>query len=186
MYYGKIKYYDVANGLGIRTSLFVSGCRNHCKGCFQPETWDFRYGKEFTDFEKNNILNSFNSTDPIVNGLSILGGEPFEPENVKVLLPLVREFKERFKDKDLWVWTGYILDDIYVNGKDNMEFLSYIDYLIDGPFILEKKDLSLKFRGSSNQRLLNKKDIEQIIIMKRLFLMSSSIDWQIKISRGES
>lgn len=153
MYYGNIKYYDVANGLGIRTSLFVSGCRNHCKGCFQPETWNFKYGKEFNNSIKNQILKSL--MDPKVSGLSILGGEPFEPENVIELLYLVRDLKDIFdNEKDIWVWTGYIFEDLYKRDEVTREFLSYIDILIDGPFMIDKKDLSLDFRGSSNQRIL--------------------------------
>ena len=162
MYYGNIKYFDIANGLGVRTTLFVSGCRNHCKGCFQPETWDFKYGMEFTKEVEDEILESLDK--PFVNGLTLLGGDPFEIENQEVLLPFLRRVKELYSTlnspKDIWAYTGYIYDKDLISGgkcfsKDTLEMLSLIDVLVDGPFILEQKDLLLKFRGSSNQRVID-------------------------------
>ena len=159
MKYSSIKYYDIANGEGVRTSLFVSGCTHHCKGCFNPETWDFNHGTEFT---VDTIYDIVKSCEPYyIEGLTLLGGEPMEPENQRALLPLVRTFKERYPEKNIWCYTGYtyetdLLDD---NGKAHTEvtedFLSYIDVLVDGEFIEAKKDITLKFRGSSNQRIID-------------------------------
>ena len=158
MYYSAIKYNDIANGLGVRTVLFVSGCRNHCKGCFQPETWKFDYGKVFDTEVENEILKSL--APDYIKGLTLLGGDPFEPENQEALIPFMRRVKKEHPDKDVWAFTGYLLDkDLAVNGRKYTEYteelLSYIDILVDGPFILEQKDLMLKFRGSSNQRVID-------------------------------
>lgn len=161
MYYSAIKYKDIANGLGVRTVLFVSGCRNRCEGCFQPETWNFKNGKVFDDAAKEEI---FKSLEPdYIKGITLLGGDPMEPENQEGLLPFMRELKLKFPDKDVWAFTGYILDQDLVKGgrkytKDTDELLSYIDVLVDGPFILSKKDMMLKFCGSSNQRLIDLKE----------------------------
>lgn len=158
MYYGKIKYPDIANGEGVRVSLFVSGCRIHCKGCFNPETWNFCYGKEFTDETEKEILELLSK--PFIAGLTVLGGEPFEKENQYVLVKFLRRVKETFPNKNIWCYSGYIYDnDIKPEtGKQHCEvtdeMLSYIDILIDGPFIKELYDISLQFRGSSNQRIL--------------------------------
>ncbi len=158
MYYSEIKYCDIANGLGVRTVLFVSGCRNHCEGCFQPETWNFKYGKEFDRVAEQDILQSLQPS--YIKGLTLLGGDPFEKENQKDLLPFVEKVKGQYPNKDIWTYTGYILDKDLISGgecyiDETEELLSYIDVLVDGPFQIEKKDLMLKFKGSSNQRVIN-------------------------------
>lgn len=157
MNYCNIKEYDIADGEGVRLTLFVSGCRNHCKGCFQPETWDFNYGKEFTEEVENNILEKLSNW--CYDGLTLLGGDPFEPENQKVLNPFLKKVKNEFPLKNIWCYTGYIYDKDLVDGgkkytDDTLDMLSNIDVLIDGPFIEELRDITLKFRGSSNQRLI--------------------------------
>mgnify|MGYP003480577477 FL=1 len=148
MNYGTIKNLDIANGPGIRVSLFVSGCRNHCKGCFQPETWDFKYGKEFDDDAFYSLIEMLRSEH--IAGLSILGGDPFEPENLVTVTNLCKMVKDIFPNKNIWVWTGYTYEDI----KDN-DIFNYIDVLVDGRFEEEHKDLSLSFRGSSKQRIID-------------------------------
>ncbi len=168
MHYSEIKTYDIANGLGVRTTLFVSGCRNRCKGCFQPETWDFHNGKIFDENVWEEILDSM--VPDYIQGLTLLGGDPFEEENQKDLLPFMREMKRRFPDvedakkkkhrcKNVWAFTGYMLEDLLPGGKkhteDTDELLSYVDILVDGPFVKELKNLTLKFRGSENQRLID-------------------------------
>ncbi len=165
MNYGEIKKNDIANGEGVRTSLFVSGCRHHCKNCFNAQTWDFGFGELFTE---NTMDEIFAACEPEwINGLSILGGEPFEPENQKVLLPFLIMFKERFLKKDIWCYTGFTFEEI--TGKTDSrshtaisgEMLALIDVLVDGRFIEEQKDISLVFRGSSNQRVIDvKKTLE--------------------------
>ena len=158
MNYAGIKYCDIANGLGCRTVLFVSGCRNHCEGCFQPQTWDFGYGEPFDEKVQQEILDSL---EPYyILGLTLLGGEPMEPENQKALLPFVKKVKEQYPKKNIWAFTGYIYDQDLVSGgrkhtEDTDKLLSLIDVLVDGPFQLEQKDISLKFRGSANQRILD-------------------------------
>ena len=160
MNYGNIKYMDVSNGKGIRTSLYVSGCKNHCKGCFNECTWVFDYGKPFTSEIENTLLESIKNE--YISGLSILGGDPCEVENQGAVLHLVLEFRKLFGDsKNIWMWTGYIYDrDLVKGGRRYIEgitdkILNNIDILVDGPFILDKKNLMLKFRGSSNQRLID-------------------------------
>ena len=160
MNYAGIKYCDVANGLGCRTVLFVSGCRNHCKDCFQPHTWDFSYGKEFDETIQKELLDSLKPT--YVKGLTLLGGEPFEPENQIALLPFVKKVREQYPSKDIWAFTGYIYDtDLIEGGRKHCEatdeLLSMIDVLVDGPFIAEQRNLMLKFRGSENQRVIDMK-----------------------------
>lgn len=157
MNYGAIKKTDVADGSGVRVSLFVSGCRNHCPGCFQPETWDFDYGKPFTQETENEILKSLEPS--FIAGFSLLGGEPFEPENQKVLAPFLEKIKQTYPAKDIWCWTGYILEkDLYPDCPKYTEFtdrmLENIDVLVDGPFIQEQRNLMLEFRGSENQRII--------------------------------
>lgn len=143
----------------MRVSLFVSGCRNHCKGCFQSETWNFDYGKKFDDAALKEILDALSK--PFIQGLTILGGEPFEPENQPCVRALLERVKSEFPQKDIWCYTGYILetDLLAKNGSRHTEhteaILRMVDVLVDGPFILEQKDLSLKFRGSKNQRIIN-------------------------------
>lgn len=166
MNYGEIKKNDIANGEGVRTSLFVSGCRHHCKNCFNQQTWDFSFGEPFTE---ETMLEILNDCEPYwINGLSLLGGEPFEPENQKVLLPFLIMFKERYPDKNVWCYTGFTLEEIL--GKNNSrahtdisnEMLLLIDILVDGRFEEDKKDITLKFRGSSNQRVIDlKKTIKE-------------------------
>lgn len=158
MNYADIKIADVANGQGVRVSLFVSGCNHHCKGCFNTQAWDFNYGKKFTEEDIEKIINELDH--PYVSGLSLLGGEPLEYTNQKGLLPLLKRVKEKFPEKNIWCYTGYTLDkDIVGNMFDNWpetkELMSYIDVLVDGKFDEDKKDLNLKFRGSSNQRIID-------------------------------
>lgn len=160
MYYGAIKKCDIANGEGIRTSLFVSGCRNRCKNCFQPETWAFDYGTPFDSVAKNEIFDSMSV--PSVRGITVLGGEPMEPENQRELLPFLREFKEKFPDKTVWLYTGNLYEELtgeqgehYKHLDITGELLSLIDILVDGRFEEEKKRLGLRFRGSENQRIID-------------------------------
>ena len=160
MYYGAIKKSDISNGEGIRTSLFVSGCRNRCKNCFNPETWAFDFGNPFTQEVAEEILATFEN--PFVSGLTILGGEPMEPENQRELLPFVREFKKRYPEKNLWLFTGNLYEELTAGvgnhfkcTPDTEELLSYVDILVDGRFIEEKKRLGLRFRGSENQRIID-------------------------------
>ena len=160
MKYANIKYYDIANGLGVRTSLFVSGCTHRCRGCFNAIAWDFDYGEEFTQETIDKILRSI---EPYyIQGLSLLGGEPLEPENQRGLLPLLRQFREKFPDgsKNIWCYSGYTYETDILDPQGRAhcevtdEFLRCIDILVDGEFDQELHDLSLKFRGSSNQRIL--------------------------------
>lgn len=160
MNYGEIKKCDIANGEGVRVSLFVSGCTHHCKGCFNRETWDFNYGKPFTDDTQQEILNAL--SHEYINGLSLLGGEPFEIQNQRVLLPFVQKVKKFFPDKTIWCYTGYTLDkDLIKGGKAYCEctddMLQCIDILVDGEFVESLKDISLVFKGSSNQRIIDLK-----------------------------
>ena len=157
MHYGMIKKCDIANGEGIRVSLFVSGCRNRCKGCFQPETWDFCYGREFDNEAENEIFSAL--TNPAVRGLTILGGEPMEPENQEALLPFLLRFKARFPDKTLWLYTGNTLEELrgdHRNHTENTEeILALVDILVDGRYDEKKYSLGLRFRGSKNQRIID-------------------------------
>lgn len=161
MNYMEIKNYDIANGPGVRISLFVSGCTHHCKGCFNPESWDFNAGKPFTDETIDEIIELLKPD--YIKGLTLLGGEPFEPENQKCLLPLVKKVKELYPNKNIWAFSGYLFDkqimDIMAKKYDFVkEFVSYIDVLVDGEFHLEEKDLSIVYRGSRNQRIIYVKD----------------------------
>jgi len=158
MYYSAIKYTDIANGLGVRTVLFVSGCRNRCKGCFQPETWNFYNGQIFDKAAEDVIIKSLQPG--YIKGLTLLGGDPFEPENQNGLIEFVKRVKRECPDKDIWAYTGYLLDMDLVKGgrmytEVTEELLSCIDVLVDGPFVEEKKSLSLKFKGSANQRVID-------------------------------
>ncbi|WP_130838055.1 anaerobic ribonucleoside-triphosphate reductase activating protein [Lachnoclostridium sp. Marseille-P6806] len=158
MYYGNIKDLDIADGEGVRVTLFVSGCTNCCKGCFQPQTWDFCYGQEYTEETEAKLLSLLDR--PMIDGLTLLGGEPFEPQNQRVLVGLLRKVKERFPDKTVWSYTGFVYEKDLQEGQRRHcevtdEMLSYIDILVDGPFVEEKKNLSLAFRGSENQRVLD-------------------------------
>ena len=158
MNYCNIKYCDIANGEGVRTTLFVSGCTNRCEECFQPETWDFHYGEPFTEDVENRIMESLKPF--YVNGLTLLGGEPFEPSNQKALVGFVRRVRETFPKKNIWCFTGFTLEELLREGSHPRcgvtdELLSMIDVLVDGRYVKELKDISLRFRGSSNQRLIN-------------------------------
>ena len=158
MNYAGIKYCDIANGTGCRTVLFVSGCRNACKGCFQPQTWDFGYGEPFDEKVQKEVLDSL--APDYITGITLLGGEPFEQENQKELVPFMRKVVAQYPNKNVWAFTGDIYDkDLVAGGRrhteDTDELLSMIDVLVDGPFVEELKDITLKFRGSSNQRVLD-------------------------------
>lgn len=150
MRYNKIRKMDISNGPGIRVSIFMQGCSFHCKDCFNNETWDFKAGKEFNDEVINKVLDL--ASLPHIVGLSILGGEPMHPNNREGTIKLAKAFKKRYPDKDIWVWSGYLFDEL----KD-IEGLSYIDTLVDGRFVLEQANPTLKFRGSSNQRVIDVK-----------------------------
>jgi anaerobic ribonucleoside-triphosphate reductase activating protein len=151
MRYNQIRSLDIANGKGCRISIFCSGCEHRCKGCFQPETWDFNYGKEFTEDTLNSILEL--AKPEYIRGISLLGGEPAHPRNLPEILKLTRKFKEVYPEKDIWMWTGYQIEDIFEDLID-----SKIDVVVDGRFVEELKDLRLKFRGSSNQRVIDLKE----------------------------
>lgn len=160
MNYCGIKKCDIANGLGVRVTLFVSGCTHHCKGCFQPETWDFEYGDKFTEETENEL---FEALEPdYIHGLTLLGGEPFEPENQRELVGFIKKVKNRFPKKNIWCYTGYLLDEELLKPSRARcevtdEMLSYIDVLVDGEFQIEKKNISLQFCGSENQRIIDVK-----------------------------
>lgn len=158
MNYATIKNMDVANGVGLRVSLFVSGCTHHCKGCFNPEAWNFEYGELFTRETEDKILDMLKPD--YIQGLSLLGGEPFEPQNQAVLLPFLRRVKEKYPDKNIWAYSGYNFEQDMLTGKlgpakITMEILSYISILVDGEFVLELRNPKLRFRGSENQRVID-------------------------------
>ena len=178
MYYGEIKKCDIANGEGVRVSLFVSGCTHHCPGCFNRETWDFCYGKEFTEETEEELLKALEPG--YVNGLSLLGGEPFEPQNQAVLVPFLRKVRERYPEKTIWCYSGYLFDK-ELRGESRArcewtdEMLSMLDILVDGRFVESLKDITLVFRGSSNQRVIDvKKSLER----------GDVVLWEQKIKRG--
>ena len=148
MNYAGIKKVDIANGPGVRVSLFVSGCRNHCPGCFNPETWDFDYGEPFTDKTEEELIKALRPS--WIQGLSILGGDPMEPENQSALLPLLRRVREELPGKDVWLYTGFRLESV-----SSSPLLDLADVVVDGPFIETEKDISLAFRGSRNQRIID-------------------------------
>lgn len=179
MNYAEIKYYDISNGLGVRTSLFVSGCNHHCKGCFNEIAWDFNYGNKFTDETMNDILKSLEPE--YIAGLSILGGEPLDPDNINTVIQIIMKVKQKYPNKSIWVYTGYNFNDIYdLNdykyylyqrhcGKSYNYYkniaLNLIDVLVDGKFEEDKKDITLKFRGSSNQRII---DVKQSLLQHKI------------------
>ena len=170
MYYGELKKRDIANGLGVRVALFVSGCTNHCEECFNRDTWDFHFGKEYTMETENEIIEAMRPD--FVRGLSLLGGEPMEPKNQPQLLALVKRAKKELPNKDIWCYTGFTYDELldrraYPNTEIVEELLSYIDVLVDGRFEKDKRNLMLKFRGSENQRLidLNKTRKENKVVL---------------------
>lgn len=157
MNYAGIKKLDVANGPGLRVTLFVSGCTHHCRGCFNKETWDFNYGSPFTEETQKEIIEELER--PQIAGLTLLGGEPLERVNQQGLLPLLKQVKTEFPQKPLWCFTGYdfekdVLGKMLPEWEETEEFLSYLDILVDGEFVEEKKDLNLRFKGSSNQRTI--------------------------------
>lgn len=158
MNYATIKNCDIANGPGVRVSLFVSGCTHHCKGCFNEVAWDFDYGEPFTQETIELILQML--TPDYVQGITLLGGEPFEPQNQPPILDLLRQIKNKYPQKTVWAFSGYLFDKDILSGRlgpweITEEYISHIDVLVDGPFIEAKKDLSLRFRGSSNQRIID-------------------------------
>ena len=160
MHYGNIKNCDIANGIGVRVTLFVSGCTNRCPNCFQPETWDFSYGQPFTEETEAKLIRLL--SPDYIHGLTLLGGEPFEPANQRALLPFVKRVREVLPDKSIWAYSGFTLDEMQTPGSHPRcevtdELLSQLDVLVDGRFIEELKDISLLFRGSSNQRLIDMK-----------------------------
>lgn len=175
MHYGELKKCDIANGIGVRVTLFVSGCTNHCPDCFQPQTWDFDYGKPFTGETKAEIFAELDK--PFINGLTVLGGEPFEPRNQRELLPLLREVREKYPDKTVWCFTGFRLDDellrdgSYPRCEATDGMLACINVLVDGRFVKELKDISLQFRGSRNQRVIDMdrtRETGQVTIWEKL------------------
>lgn len=158
MHYGNIKNYDIADGEGVRVTLFCSGCTNRCEGCFQPETWDFCYGKEYTKETEDQLIQML--TNPNIQGLTLLGGDPFEPSNQRTLITLLRRVKQELPTKDIWAYTGFVYEQDLLEGQRKHtevtdEMLSYIDVLVDGPFVIDEKDISLYFRGSTNQRVID-------------------------------
>lgn len=160
MYYGEIKKCDIANGEGVRVSLFVSGCTHHCPGCFNQETWAFDYGRKYTDETQKEILDALSPSH--INGLSLLGGEPFEPQNQKVLINLLRNVKAMYPQKTVWCYSGYLFDrDLLSESRARCEYtdemLSKIDILVDGRFVETLKDIRLVFKGSTNQRIIDVK-----------------------------
>ena len=158
MHYGEIKNCDIANGLGVRVTLFVSGCTNHCENCFQPQTWDFRYGRPFTQETENELLGLL--SPDYINGLTLLGGEPFEPDNQRALLPFLHRVRRELPRKTIWSFTGFTWEELhdpaaYPRCEVTDELLSLLDVLVDGRYVDALHDISLRFRGSSNQRIID-------------------------------
>ena len=157
MHYGAIKDCDIANGPGVRVTLFVSGCTNRCEGCFQPETWDFEYGQVFDAAAEERVLSLL--AKPYISGLTVLGGEPFELSNQRALLPFLKKVREQFPHKSIWIFTGYTFEELTLGTQRRCEatdeLLFLADVLVDGRFVLSERDLTLRFRGSRNQRLLD-------------------------------
>lgn len=158
MNYAAVKTHDVANGPGVRVSLFVSGCEHYCKGCFNSEAWDFSYGKPFTEETEEEIIRAL--SPDYIKGFSLLGGEPFHPANQKTLVPFLKRIKDIYPEKTIWCYTGYLYDEELLGTgvaatEDAEKMLRYIDVLVDGRFVEEKKNLNLRFRGSENQRIIN-------------------------------
>lgn len=171
MNYATIKKYDIANGLGVRVSLFVSGCTHHCKNCFNAIAWDFAYGTPFTEETEIELLKDL--SHPMIEGLSLLGGEPMEPENQFGLISFLRKVKQQFPNKTIWCYTGYTLEKDLLEGRAHTpitdELLSYVDVLVDGKFEENLKDITLKFRGSSNQRVI---DMKETLKNKQIMLLN--------------
>lgn len=177
MNYATIKKHDIANGIGVRVSVFVSGCTHHCNGCFNPETWDFNHGNLYTKDVEQDILDACDHD--YIRGLTLLGGEPMEPDNQKALLPLLRQFKNRFPNKTIWCYSGYDFEQDILSGQvgdwdTTKEMLEYIDIFVDGEFQIDKKDLSLRFRGSSNQRII---DVAKSLKNDRIILWDDSSEF---------
>ena len=175
MNYAEIKNCDIANGPGVRISLFVSGCTHHCPGCFNQVAWDFDYGQPFTQQTIDQILEMLKPG--YIKGLTLLGGEPFEPENQGAIVELLRQIKEKYPEKSIWAFSGYLFDRDILSGRlgnweITKEYLSYLDVLVDGPFVEAKKNLSLRFRGSENQRII---DVPASLAANRFVLWQ---DWQ--------
>ena len=175
MNYAKIKNCDIANGPGVRISLFVSGCTHHCPGCFNQVAWDFDYGQPFTQQTIDQILEMLKPG--YIKGLTLLGGEPFEPENQGAIVELLRQIKEKYPEKSIWAFSGYLFDRDILSGRlgnweITKEYLSYLDVLVDGPFVEAKKNLSLRFRGSENQRII---DVPASLAANQIVLWQ---DWQ--------
>ncbi len=177
MRYATIKKCDIANGPGVRVSLFVSGCTHRCPGCFNEVAWDFDYGEPFTQQTIEQIINLLRPG--YIRGLTLLGGEPFDPRNQSTVVELLRQVKNALPEKSVWAFTGYLFEKDLLSGRlgDVGEYLSYLDVLVDGPFIQEKKNLSLRFRGSENQRLI---DVPKSLAAGKTILWQ---DWQGE-SRG--
>lgn len=172
MYYSDYRSHDTADGDGIRVSLYVSGCSLHCKGCFNEKTWALNYGDEFTEEVLDELINDCKK--PYIKGLSLLGGDPFQKENQKEVSNIIKRFREEFhNDKDVWIWTGRTIENLLDKDfVDNTEYtddiLCNIDYLIDGPFILEERNLMLKYAGSENQRRIDLRKIDTIDKLKSI------------------
>ena len=175
MNYSDIKNCDIANGIGVRVSLFVSGCTHHCKGCFNEVAWDFDYGTPFTQETIDKILDMMRPS--YIRGLTLLGGEPFEPQNQGPIVELLRQIKEKMPEKSIWAFSGYLFDRDILSGRlgdwsVTQEYLSYLDVLVDGPFVEARKNLSLRFRGSENQRII---DVPASLAQGKIVLWQ---DWQ--------
>ena len=180
MNYAAIKTYDIANGPGVRTSVFVSGCTRHCKECFQPQTWDFDFGEPLTPEVTDYLLQTL--APPEIAGLTVLGGEPFEPRNQAGVLALLETVRAAYPQKSIWAFTGYLLDEELLAGKVGdaatvQKMLALLDVLVDGPFVIEKKNLTLRFRGSENQRLID---------MKKTLQAGTVVLWDDGYTRGRN
>lgn len=177
MNYAELKTYDVANGPGIRVSLFVSGCTHACKGCFNEQAWDFNYGKPFTDEVIDSIIDTMSFG--AYRGITFLGGEPMDPHNQADVLKCAKRIKKAYPDKDIWLFTGYtyeyIMENMYEQLPDTKELMSLIDVMVDGPYVESKRNITLLFRGSENQRLIN---------LKETLKQGEVVWWEREISRG--
>ena len=167
MHYNKIRKMDISNGPGVRVSIFFQGCHFHCDGCFNSDTWDFNGGKEFNEITINHILELCDNN--VISGLSILGGEPLHPVNISGTVKLCKIFKEKYPDKTIWLWSGYLFEE-YIKDK---EIINYLDVLVDGRFEIEKYDSSLKYKGSSNQRVI---DIKKTLAKKKIILYNDDVN----------